>query len=74
VVLDTPVAREVYGDAAFYVPAGDIGGAADLIERLLTEPSAAREVIARAPQTLARYSWDETARQTLAHIERIAAG
>ncbi len=28
VVLDTPVAREVYGDAAFYVQPGDIAGAA----------------------------------------------
>jgi glycosyltransferase involved in cell wall biosynthesis len=73
VVLDTPVAREVYADAAFYVQAGDITGAARILERLLLEPGAARDVVARAPAVLARYSWDDTADRVLAHLERIAA-
>jgi glycosyltransferase involved in cell wall biosynthesis len=72
VVLDTPVAREVYADAAFYVQPGDIAGAAQILERLLTDRGAAREVVARAPAVLSRYSWDDTATRTLAHLERIA--
>ena len=72
VVLDTPVAREVYGDAAFYVQPGDIEGAARIISDLLADPAGARDVIARAPAVLSRYSWDDTASRTLAHLERIA--
>jgi len=73
IVLDTPVAREVCGDAAFYVARGDIEGAARTIEELLADRAAARRVIDRAPAILGRYSWDETAERTLAHLERIAA-
>lgn len=73
VVLDTPVAREVYADAAFYVRPGDIAEAARLLERLLTDPGAARPVLECAPAVLSRYSWEETAARTLSHLERIAA-
>jgi glycosyltransferase involved in cell wall biosynthesis len=72
VVLDTPVAREVYADAAFYVRPGDIAAAAGILERLLTDPGAASHVLDRAPAILSRYSWDDTATRTLAHLERIA--
>jgi glycosyltransferase involved in cell wall biosynthesis len=72
VVLDTPVAREVYADAAFYVQAGDIAGTARILEQLLTGPDAGREVLAQAPAVLARYSWEDTATRTLAQLERIA--
>ena len=71
VVLDTEVAREVYGDAAIYVARGDIEGAAREIEGLLTDPAAAAGVLDRAPAILARYSWEEAAARTLAHLERI---
>ena len=72
VVLDTAVAREVYGDAAFYVQPGDIAGAADIIGELLVNPGAGRDVVARAASTLSRYSWEDTASRTLGHVERIA--
>ena len=71
VALDTPVAREVYGDAALFVRAGDIDGTADALTRLLTVPEAAAAQLARAPGILARYSWDDAAARTLAAIERI---
>jgi glycosyltransferase involved in cell wall biosynthesis len=73
VVLDTPVAREVYGDAALYVQPGDISGAAAMLRELLTNPEAARNVRGRAPEILSRYSWDETATRTLGELERIAS-
>ena len=38
VVLDTPVAREVYGDAAEYVAVDDEPGTAAALRRFLTSP------------------------------------
>jgi glycosyltransferase involved in cell wall biosynthesis len=73
VVLDTPVAREVYGDAAFYTTSGDIAGTADAIRRVLTDPASAVHVMRSAAAVLERYSWDFAAERTLEHLERIAA-
>jgi glycosyltransferase involved in cell wall biosynthesis len=72
VVLDTPVAREVYGSAAHYVPRGDVDAAAQTIARLLRDPDAATPAMAHAPSVVARYSWDVCASQTLDLIECIA--
>jgi glycosyltransferase involved in cell wall biosynthesis len=73
VVLDTPIAREVYGPAAEYVARDDTAGTADALRRYLTSPAAAAGQLARAPAVLARYSWDRAATETLEEIERIAA-
>jgi glycosyltransferase involved in cell wall biosynthesis len=72
VVLDTPVAREVYGAAAEYVPRGDIEATAAALGRFLRSPAAGREQLAQAQGVLARYSWERAAEETLGHIERIA--
>lgn len=72
VVLDTPVAREVYRDAALYVPSGDGRAAAAAIRRLLLEPGVAAPLLARGRDLLRLYSWDSAADATLAEIERIA--
>jgi len=72
VVLDTPVAREVYGDAAVFVARGDIAGTAAALRRLLTQPDSAARLLASAPDVLGRYSWDTAADRTLEHLERIA--
>ena len=72
VVLDTAVAREVYGDAAVFVARGDLAGTAAALRRLLTEPSSAAPILASAPSVLGRYSWDAAADRTLEHLERIA--
>src|SRR6185369_15920595 len=72
VVLDTPVAREVYGDAAWYVPRdGDVRSATVAIMSLLDDAEARRRLLDRAPAILARYSWDVAASETLAAIEGI---
>src|SRR3954471_8822794 len=72
VVLDTPVAREVYGDAAWYVPReSDVRGAAAGIGALLDDPGSRQPLLDRAPAILARYSWDTAADETLAAIEAI---
>ena len=73
VVRDTPVAREVYGDAAWYVPPeNDVGGAATAIRTLLEDRDSRQRLLTAAPAVLARYSWDAAADATLAGIEAIA--
>ena len=71
VVLDTPVAREVYGEAAHYVKSGDVRGTADALIRLLRDPAGAGPVMQHAPAVLARYSWERCASATLDGIEEI---
>jgi glycosyltransferase involved in cell wall biosynthesis len=71
VVLDTPIAREVYGPAAAYV-GHDVDSTAATLQRFLTSPEAAAEQLSYAPQVLARYSWQRAADETLRHIDRIA--
>lgn len=72
VVLDTPVAREIYGDAAVYVPSDDQHATAEAIRRLLTGAADRAAVLAHGPAVLRRYSWDTAADATLAAIEEIA--
>jgi glycosyltransferase involved in cell wall biosynthesis len=73
VVLDTPVAREIYGDAAWYVACdSDVRGAAAAIRTLLEDPASRERMLREAPATLARYSWDTAADATLAGIEGLA--
>ncbi|HUE87780.1 MAG TPA: glycosyltransferase family 1 protein [Vicinamibacterales bacterium] len=73
VVLDTPVAREVYGAAASYV--ADLRSPAplaDALTELLTAPQARRAVLAQADAVLARYDWNRAADATLRALEEAA--
>jgi glycosyltransferase involved in cell wall biosynthesis len=72
VVADTAVAREVYGDAAAFVPSRDVRLAAAAIRRFLVDPAAARPLLDASAAILARYSWDTAADRTLEAIEGIA--
>jgi glycosyltransferase involved in cell wall biosynthesis len=74
VVYDTPVAREVYGEAALFVAPGDVDGVARAIERLLADEVTRARVLAAAPALLARYSWERAAEATLAILEAAASG
>ncbi len=71
VVLDTSVAREVYGDAAVFVARGDVAGTATALRRLLVEPSSAAPILSSAQAVLGRYSWDTAADRTLEHLEKL---
>ena len=71
VLADTPVARESCGDAALYVPIGDVPAAAGAIERALFDATTRARVRAAAPQTLAKYDWPRAARDTLSVLEGI---
>jgi glycosyltransferase involved in cell wall biosynthesis len=74
VVLDTPVAREVYGDAAWYVPPnGEFDGRLSAALVTLVGDAQARERLrAEAPSVLSRYDWARTAAETLAALEDAA--
>jgi glycosyltransferase involved in cell wall biosynthesis len=73
VVLDTAVAREVYGDAAWYVsPEDAVREAGRAISVLLEDRREVDRLLAHAPAVLSRYSWDTAAEQTLTAIHAIA--
>lgn len=73
VVLDTPVAREVYGEGAVYVRRGDAQGVADAILALL-DPVARATQRAAGLRTVDRYHWADTARDTWAALRDAAQG
>jgi glycosyltransferase involved in cell wall biosynthesis len=74
VVLDTPIASEIYGPAARYVqnttPMEERLG--DAIAQLLVNAPARNELLRHADEVLSRYRWDRTARETLAALEEAA--
>lgn len=72
VVLDTPVARESCGDAALYVPAGNVSAITDALQTLLWDEPTRAHILSRAPDVLARFTWATAARETLATL--MAAG
>ena len=74
VVMDTPVAREVYGDSARYVPAGDAAAVGDTLIALLTRPDARAAAIAAGAATVARYRWEATARATWEVLRDVVEG
>ena len=71
VVLDTPVAREVYGDAAIFLPRGNITAIAETLTALLVDSRVTSSVLEKAPPVLSRYSWDAAADATLRAIESV---
>jgi glycosyltransferase involved in cell wall biosynthesis len=64
-MLDTPVAREVCGDAAYFVRSADPALVAQAIDRLLGNTAERTRILSAAPTVLGRYSWTSCARRTL---------
>jgi len=60
VMLDTPVSREVYGEAALRVPL-DVDAIAGALITLLTDSAAHEATAARGRARLAAYAWPDTA-------------
>ena len=65
VVLDTEVAREIYGPSAAYVARPDPELIASTLETVLGDPGERERILGAAPRVLARYSWRECAQRTL---------
>ncbi|OFW16804.1 MAG: hypothetical protein A3H29_17760 [Acidobacteria bacterium RIFCSPLOWO2_02_FULL_67_21] len=70
VVLDTPVAREVYGEAALYVPRPDPALIGAALEQVLFDAAERSRILGAAPRTLARYSWTACAEGVLKALTR----
>jgi glycosyltransferase involved in cell wall biosynthesis len=60
---------EVVGDAGVLVPPDDTRGMAGALIAVATEPETRDDLAARALAQAARFSWEDTARQTLAAYE-----
>lgn len=73
VLLDTPVAREVFGEAAEYVARPEPALIADALERVLYDDARRNAILRAAPEVVGRYSWTTCARTVLAALERAAA-
>jgi len=71
VVLDTPVAREVYGDAACYVSAApsEIGG---VLRRFLRDDGLHADFVRRGRERVRAFSWTDAARAIGAQLEEAA--
>ena len=70
---DTPVAREVYGEAARHVPVDDPDAVAAAIVEVLTRRSLRETLIEQARPLLARYTWARAAADTFAILQDAAA-
>jgi glycosyltransferase involved in cell wall biosynthesis len=66
VIADTPVNREIYGDAAFFVPQPFSGqGIEEAMRRALDDDAERRRILAAGPGIIARYSWGNHATRFL---------
>lgn len=74
VVLDTAVAREIYGEAAWRVPEGPalVPDVATAIATLLDDAAARARFTTAAAPVLASYQWTDSARRVLACLEEAA--
>ncbi len=73
VVVDTPVAREVLGDAAVFVERPEATAVAEAIDTLLdASGDERRRVLTVAPAVLARYRWSDAAAAVLTSLEEAA--
>ena len=73
VMLDTPIAHEIYRDAAVYVPPRDIPAAAAAIGRLLDSSAERAALVARSRPMWDRYDGAQAARDTLAVLRSAAS-
>lgn len=65
VATDLPAVREVVGDAALLVPAGDVVALTRALRRALTDDDLQAHLRALGPHEASRFSWDATADATV---------
>ena len=73
VVADTPVARELYDDAARFVPLRNVRATAEALITLLVDPAARADQRERADRVLPRFTWERAARETMDVLETASA-
>ena len=69
---DIPALREVSGSGALLLPLGDEAAWADAMRRVVADEGLRADLRARGAETVARYSWDKTARGVLDVLSRAA--
>ena len=74
VLGDLASLREVWGDAAVYVPPDDRGALADALNRLIADPAARRDLAGRAFERSRRYTRDAMTDGYLAAYRELAGG
>ncbi len=62
---------EVYGDAAEYFNPRDPESIADAIRRVIDDPKRRQRLIKQGSERVKQFSWDQTARQTLAVYKEV---
>jgi glycosyltransferase involved in cell wall biosynthesis len=65
---------EVVGDAAVLVDPTDVEQITDAMRLVLTQPALAAQLRARGLARAAQFTWERTARETIAVYERVLAG
>ena len=70
---DTPVSREIAGDAAHYADARDPEAISRALEAVLFDTELRRGLVARGAARVARFTWDESARRHLELFDAVAA-
>jgi glycosyltransferase involved in cell wall biosynthesis len=73
VVLDTEVAREIYGPAALYLERPEPSAVHAALERILYDDGERGRILDAAGRQLERYSWRECAQRTLQVLLACAA-
>ncbi len=74
VCSDASSLPEVVGDAALTVPPDDYEGLADAVARVLEDPALADELRQRGLERARQFTWERTARETLAVYEAMLGG
>jgi glycosyltransferase involved in cell wall biosynthesis len=72
IVCDTPISREVAGDAALIVPLDDPQAMADALHRLNTDQSLRAQLICRGKSRVTAYPWAPSAKITLDALTALA--
>jgi glycosyltransferase involved in cell wall biosynthesis len=65
---------EVIGDAAILVDPTDVAQIAGAMRLVLTQPALAAALRAKGLARAAQFTWERTARETIAVYERVLAG
>lgn len=60
---DIQAHRETAGEAAAFVPPGEVGAWAEALDRLLTSPGLREDLVQRGRERVAQFSWEQHARQ-----------
>lgn len=74
-VADTPVNREICGDAALYFPPFSVSGLTDALRRLDADPELRRRLGENGrARAIARFGWEDHVDRLVATFEAVASG